>query len=712
MDVESEDYSEVERESLRDQDDSPAHDETGSATGKAGQPVQKLACDICRNRKVRCDRRDPCSRCLRMKTSCSYTAVKPLRKKRPRILVSNQYENKIDEISRKIDTICKLFDGEQAVSTPQGSSVKHLSANHTPVMTPPTAPAQSVAAEPSRLEETQAREPEYEGGSALSAHTAFATKFLQTAVDRDSTSTPIPPETASALHDLQHLTAVGQLDRAESLCEQLPNAIQPGASPAVLQVEMPLAQLVFAGIRIARENDWVRAVWAYEFESVEHFQDYFLSVYGSNEPTLAERIVFFAGLLPLFSECASVVKDQPTKDQYLAQAAICQRSLETLLASLPFHLPSTYDYALALALAANYSADKCRPALAWNFNCTAARMSQAMGFHKAALQDTAPSEAERRKARVFAVIYSTDKMLSLRLGRGSAIRSKEMPVDHSAMLKWVNTAPNRFPKTWIRFAQLQGLVYDRLYSPEAIRQPVMERATRARRLAQDLEKDATDYCEHQEAFSQRMQQAIGGRYWDIMCHSDRVARLALMCLIQRNIPPTAGSGTAFSEECISTAREALLEHQICMTALASEPGSIMEIYLTWALLMSPFVPFIVLLCHVAETCDPSDLELLGGMIASIEGMGDAMPRMTKQLRLFKPLYEVASKFVEAKTAAAPLTGTFDTFFQDVNMDVPFDVGLLSTFGQALPQDEGDAGTGQVGDASIIDVWTYLDSPYP
>jgi hypothetical protein len=78
-----------------------------------------------------------------------------------------------------------------------------------------------------------------------------------------------------------------------------------------------------------------------------------------------------------------------------------------------------------------------------------------------------------------------------------------------------------------------------------------------------------------------MRIAIGDHYWDLMSRGDRVARLALMCLIQRNIPPPAGSSTAFSDECISTAREALSEHQVCMTALASEPSSIMELYLTW-----------------------------------------------------------------------------------------------------------------------------------
>jgi hypothetical protein len=145
---------------------------------------------------------------------------------------------------------------------------------------------------------------------------------------------------------------------------------------------------------------------------------------------------------------------------------------------------------------ANYSAERCRPALAWNFNCTAVRMSMAMGFHKTELLAKAPSETERRKARVFAVIYSTDKMLSLRLGRGSAIRAKEMPPDYRKILGWVNSAPNRFPTTWIRFAQIQGLVYDRLYSPEATRQSASVRGARAQQLAQDLRENEADTCEH------------------------------------------------------------------------------------------------------------------------------------------------------------------------------------------------------------------------
>lgn len=115
-------------------------------------------------------------------------------------------------------------------------------------------------------------------------------------------------------------------------------------------------------------------------------------------------------------------------------------------------------------------------------------MSQALGFHKAAMEDTG-SECLRRKARLFAVIYMADKMLSLRLGRGSMLRDEEVPLDAKAMLKLVNTAPIKLLPVWLSFARVQGLVYDKLYSPEALRQTphiIEERAWALVRESDDL----------------------------------------------------------------------------------------------------------------------------------------------------------------------------------------------------------------------------------
>lgn len=85
----------------------------------------------------------------------------------------------------------------------------------------------------------------------------------------------------------------------------------------------------------------------------------------------------------------------------------------------------------------------------------------------------------------------------------------------------------------------------------------------------------------QAAFDHGFSLALGDRHWDLMRRGDRVSRLALMCLIQRNILPPAGSGASFTDECTRIAREAMAEHRICMAGLVSEPGSYMELYFNW-----------------------------------------------------------------------------------------------------------------------------------
>lgn len=121
-------------------------------------------------------------------------------------------------------------------------------------------------------------------------------------------------------------------------------------------------------------------------------------------------------------------------------------------------------------------------------------MSQALGYHKTAAQDN-ESEILRRQTRVFAVIHITDKMLSLRLGRGSMIPGEEVPLDAKKMLKWVNTAPNKIPPVWLSFSRLQGLVYARLYSPEALQQPAQVREARARDLVRESDGILDQSCE-------------------------------------------------------------------------------------------------------------------------------------------------------------------------------------------------------------------------
>jgi hypothetical protein len=126
-----------------------------------------------------------------------------------------------------------------------------------------------------------------------------------------------------------------------------------------------------------------------------------------------------------------------------------------------------------------------KPTVAWNLNCAAARMAQALGYHKIVNRGSEMTVTTRRHVRIFGSIYMADKILSLRLGRGSVIREDEMASNYDATFDQANTAPQNFPPYWIALARLHGCIYDRLYSPRALCQSPQDRGVQARELLKD-----------------------------------------------------------------------------------------------------------------------------------------------------------------------------------------------------------------------------------
>lgn len=68
---------------------------------------------------------------------------------------------------------------------------------------------------------------------------------------------------------------------------------------------------------------------------------------------------------------------------------------------------------------------------------------------------------------------------------------------------------------------------------------------------------------------------------------------------------------------------------------------------------SPFIPFIILFCHIIETSEASDLEHMRGLVETLQSTSNSQEYNIcgKQRRLFKALYDVAAKYVEVKSRA-------------------------------------------------------------
>ena len=175
---------------------------------------------------------------------------------------------------------------------------------------------------------------------------------------------------------------------------------------------------------------------------------------------------------------------------------------------------------------------------------------------------------------------------------------------------------------------------------------------------------------------------------DFYIKSDKVSRYSVLTLIYRAIPPPPGSSSAFIPDCIDSARAALEAHQVCMTKLKESNEVLKCSYMHWyvsyfylslswslvfktrkklitnrTILYAPFVPFIVLICHILEvpvlpptstsatpTTNP-DLTRLTDFVLSLRPLCAHSEAIANLHRLCQVLCSVARLYVEAKAKA-------------------------------------------------------------
>ncbi|KAE8353699.1 hypothetical protein BDV28DRAFT_156789 [Aspergillus coremiiformis] len=401
--------------------------------------------------------------------------------------------------------------------------------------------------------------------------------------------------------------------------------------------------------RMAREQSRVQRFWLIELVSLAHFNDYFLRVYSPGPATDADMIIVNGGLYWLYCECASLFEDQKIKENYMNQAMLCRDNLETVLSNLPFHMPVTVDVVFSMNIAATYCLQMARPSVAWSFITTASQLCQTLGLHNAQTLNTDSPEVKTQKIQLFWAVYVMEKALSLRLGRSSTFRDEDITAPRLTVDQCMESM--LIPK-WIDLAVFQGKTYDQIYSPSALLQPVDTRIARARTLVVELKKTMDCEDEAEKRYNAGRRLALGDSLDEIIRRSDRVCNLSLLSLIYRAIPPKKPSGTAFCDECIATAREALKEHEKCVSLILSSPWdkSFLEMYINWTLLQLPFFPFIVLFCYIVESSEPDDLQCLGAFVEVLQSIRSSViyRACRNQVRLFRALYDVARKYVEVK----------------------------------------------------------------
>ncbi|KAK4231030.1 hypothetical protein QBC38DRAFT_507061 [Podospora fimiseda] len=632
--------------------------------------VEPVKCDQCRTRKIRCDREIPtCSNCRTANRICSSTGMGQRPKEpRQRVLISHQYERKIDSMDMRLGKIESMLQSLTASmshrspsSAPAESLAGTLASGHTD--SSPATHGTDTAFAPDDSD----GDSEFAGDSSMRAQTEFAGEVLENLVTRTSLH-DLHPDLQSALSSLKQIVDMQHRPAAHenrfTHAKQLPHAL-------LRDMPMPSYKIVLEVLREVKDFPPASFPTICAFMAVEDFnercrrvffptEDYALTLWGTVN----------AGLYFLFQERAAAA-DGPRAGQLTECMHLFRDNLETVLKNLPLVIPARRESVELLLLGCLYSIEISKYTIARDLNTMAASICMNLGYHRLRTPSTPDQES---KTVLFWFSYILDRALALRFGRAAIINDCDITVPRqiSDTLKIPNVAWKLVLDQWIAYAEFQGLAYKQLYSPSALAGPPEQRAESARRLVQTLLK----LVEDQEPLIRHAREKIQTEgfdstslfSFDMAILADDLVHGSALTLIYRAIPSPPGSASTFNRECIEAARRAFASHEQCM-ALAGESLFVKAGYIQWNIMHVPFIPLIVIFCHIVETSNLEDLQRLTKFVHGLQPVCAVSEAVGKLYRVCQVLLNVANICVETRAKRQENPQNQDMTMAENNIDM-------------------------------------------
>ncbi|KAL2862573.1 putative C6 transcription factor [Aspergillus lucknowensis] len=644
-----------------------------SPDSDAKETIVRRACDQCRQRKIRCDKRSPCSNCRTSKIICSSTGAgqKP-REPRKRVLISNEYEKKIDHIDERLGGIEQIL---RELKAGMGSNTGSQMCPHaTPVSRHMSPSVHDDSTNPRDPMDQQESKNGFEGSSLMATQSAYASNFLETAVSRFSSLQMPVSKVNAALSTLKQL--VNMQDGQASSTRDLRSSKNKTLSGCDLrEMSMPPLNVVLPLLRNAKEN-YGTALQSYcPFVPFDRLAEKCREVYFATEDySDATFIVANGGLYQIFAAASFMTPDRALREEYQKYVDMCKDNLEKTLANLHLLMPATPESIEALTMGASHAIEISKPSFALTLTSTASRLCQALDYHRMSSLEGVDRKEKGQRVALFWSIYCMDRALSLRLGRAPTIPEYDIDLPPNFGEFEIGEPWKTAFTLWIELARIQGLVYEKLYCPAALRQDEKFRVAEARKLASEMLDGVMNPFKGIYPLLERLT-PIESLY--IRC--DEVCRFSVLTLIYRAIPPQPGTAGTFIDECIEAARGALQSHKSCMLLLKEATEASKLSYLHWSILYSPFVPFVVLFCHIIEVSSWVDLDRLEEFVDSLKPNCSLSTAITKLHQLCQVLSNVARLYIEAKAegqtqesqALASVGHEFDTYLSALGLAPPY-----------------------------------------
>ncbi|KAF2738010.1 hypothetical protein EJ04DRAFT_80761 [Polyplosphaeria fusca] len=620
--------------------------------GNRRQSVNRRSCDRCRFRKIGCDRSSPCSNCVAVKLGCTYSAVTSnATTPKQRVLISAQYEQKIDEIANGVGSIKLLLQNSRSEPT----ATAHTPASSNNDQLTPKLHSEHVW-----------------------DHSTEVLKFVKAVVRDSELGLGISPEN-DAVKALRQI--IGTLDGSNSQtklpCPKV-NILRPHSDLLLLPSDAVLVVL-----RWAKEHTaYMRMEWISRILPLEKFTEICRNVcFPVSDYTEIDFILANGYLSHVFAEYMIVSGASGYRQYY----DLCRTAFHTAVSRLPLLLPMTMEAIAALALGAFGAIENSHGMLAWNLLSVASNYCQTLGYHRSPPTIMEEQSEHAAHSSLFWAVYIMEKGLSLRLGRPSHLRDEEITLSF-------DSGPRD-----VRASRIQGKVYEQLYSPFGLSLREAERARIAQSLVEELQGIINEADTELEALMPSEDLNVDPmRALYLRCHL--LCHYSLLALLLRAIPPTQGTLSGVSDDCVNVARHCLKIHTECMRSICNSDSHSLLVaqYINWPVLHMPFVPFIILVTNSVQNADFNDLSMLEGFVESLkppEASSEASSEApTHPYRLYGLLCKIARQLIDSNTYSTLADPTLsDDLFAQLS-----DVDFSAYFGTAVNQSLEDEGSQMTG----------------
>lgn len=598
---------------------------------------RRPACDNCKTRKTKCDRRSPCASCVTLEVACRTTHR--VGEKRQRVLLSSKYEDAVQDVSRQLADVKGML--QAIMSSKETASTLSSSSPQASLSTTTYTPQSMIDEQLPVLDSVQEG---YNGDTSFTSHAHQIKTTLEATLLPSELEYPSTTSSLQNTEDCHH----GEATRAAM------NPLLSSSDVGLGSMPLPPNDVVLKLLRLIRAEEQRFFVDLPVFDRDE-FTAMCRDIYFATEPIpLWKWICVNVGLYNLFTGLsrASCQRLGTTAEAIREHTKILGSNAEAALGSLRLCSEPSYQSCRSLAVLANFYVKEGHSTIAWRLISGAARGALDLGLHR--LPTDVNSNRVPREVGLFWHVYAWEKGLAMTCGKPPTIRHSDV----TSGLHLLATPENRpgvlntLYGSFVDMAVVMGEIQESLFSVIAQQSSQQIRLQHVKRLSSrliEILNAVKSVTPRDPTWNDVISNNMGG--------ISTVLNIILRCqlaIVYRFLPPAFVNAHPLqcSTECVTAARAAL-----SILAKVGEGGVETHLHgwrtlLNTILSLVPLVPFIVLAGNAIATSSGDDLPLLSKIVSILAPVAPESPLVRKVHGACESLGGIAERVVSSASPSA------------------------------------------------------------